>query len=242
MKTKTRCGKHTSIAKTRWAAYAAAGAATAVSGSQSADAAIHYSGPLNVRLMGNRFDCGDSHVAVRRFQLDQRGDSLWLGRYLNSYCRGFDFFSIFGLASAAFRARGGQPYFIPYVSKLSAGQKISSGTFTPRGSAVLVNGEYQLSYRGYWTEPGTGFIGFRFNNGAGIQYGWARIELRGFLEQRLPYRLLDYAYADPGEPLEAGQISRDNEAVSENSLGGLALGAIGLLAWRKRRSRPTGSS
>ena len=38
-----RC-KPASIAKTRWVAYAAAGAATALAGSQSAEAAIHYSG------------------------------------------------------------------------------------------------------------------------------------------------------------------------------------------------------
>ena len=41
-----RC-KPASIAKTRWVAYAAAGAATALAGSQSAEAAIHYSGRVN---------------------------------------------------------------------------------------------------------------------------------------------------------------------------------------------------
>src|SRR5436190_16466589 len=42
-----RC-KPASIAKTRWVAYAAAGAATALAGSQSAEAAIHYSGRVDV--------------------------------------------------------------------------------------------------------------------------------------------------------------------------------------------------
>jgi hypothetical protein len=93
-----------------------------------------------------------------------------------------------------------------------------------------------------------GFIGFRFNNGSGIQYGWARIKLAGFMEQRLPYRLLDYAYADPDEPIRAGQTSSDQQALDqgsddeqvpdEGSLGGLALGAIGVLAWRESRPRP----
>jgi MYXO-CTERM domain-containing protein len=48
--------------------------------------------------------------------------------------------------------------------------------------------------------------------------------------------LVDYAYADPGESIRAGQTS-SNDAPELESLGGLALGAAGLLAWRKRRSR-----
>jgi hypothetical protein len=61
------------------------------------------------------------------------------------------------------------------------------------------------------------------------------------------FKVFDFAYADPGEPITAGQGiprgSEDNQDVSadqgtdEGSLGGLALGAVGLLAWRKSRSR-----
>jgi len=52
----------------------------------------------------------------------------------------------------------------------------------------------------------------------------------------------DYAYADPGEPIRAGQKSSDEQAPVEQppnqgSLGWLTLGAVGLLAWRKNRSR-----
>jgi hypothetical protein len=59
------------------------------------------------------------------------------------------------------------------------------------------------------------------------------------------FRLVDYAYADPGEPIRAGQKSstemvpeESNDIIpQEGSLGALALGATGLLAWRKRRSQ-----
>ena len=55
--------------------------------------------------------------------------------------------------------------------------------------------------------------------------------------------LLDYAYADPGEGLRAGQTSEgtlsDEQAPDQGSLGGLALGAVGLLAWRKSRKSLT---
>ena len=58
------------------------------------------------------------------------------------------------------------------------------------------------------------------------------------------FKVIDYAYADPGEAIRAGEgIPRAGEDMSneqgpdEGSLGGLALGAVGLLAWRKSRSR-----
>ncbi len=50
------------------------------------------------------------------------------------------------------------------------------------------------------------------------------------------FELLDYAYADPGESITAGQRSSDEKAPDQGSLGWLALGALGLLAWRRRRS------
>jgi hypothetical protein len=58
------------------------------------------------------------------------------------------------------------------------------------------------------------------------------------------FKLLDYAFADAGEPIFAGQRSsaeqapdQADQAPDQGSLGGLALGAAGLLAWRKSRSR-----
>ena len=89
---------------------------------------------------------------------------------------------------------------------------------------------------GQWQDPGVGFVGFRFNSGAGIQYGWARVRMAGS-DKNNAFKLIDYAYADPGERIRAGQKS-DNEMVTdEGSLGWLAAGAVGLLAWRKSRSR-----
>jgi hypothetical protein len=86
---------------------------------------------------------------------------------------------------------------------------------------------------GYFGEPGIGFIGFAFNNGSGKQYGWARVEMGGE-EHKNNFKVLDYAYADPGEPIKAGQ--RSEEPVSGmDSLGLLAAGAVGLQAWRRSR-------
>src|SRR5256885_9402914 len=86
-----RC-KPVSIAKPRWVAYAAAGAATALAGSQSAEAAIHYSGRVDVL-----FTVG--HTG--NFKLDRSGDFFRLSHTSYGYGAN-DKFAIFGIASAAF--------------------------------------------------------------------------------------------------------------------------------------------
>jgi hypothetical protein len=107
-------------------------------------------------------------------------------------------------------------------------------------AAGFVGGGFQQ-----WRDPGVGFVGFRFNSGTGIQYGWARVRMGG--TSRLNgFKLIDYAYADPGEAIRAGegipragedgQDMSDGQGPDEGSLGGLAVGAVGLLAWRKSRS------
>jgi len=53
-------------------------------------------------------------------------------------------------------------------------------------------------------------------------------------ERESGFKVLDYAFADPGEPIFAGQTSSDEQAPDQGSLGGVALGAAGLLAWRKK--------
>src|SRR5205085_2702250 len=81
-------------------------------------------------------------------------------------------------------------------------------------------------------ERGVAFVAFKFNNGNGDQYGWARIKSQGPPVNK--FTLVDYAYGDIGDSVRAGQKSSNDTPVRE-SLGALALGAAGLLAWRKRR-------
>ena len=109
-----------------------------------------------------------------------------------------------------------------YVSRLPFGQNISSGRFRYFGSWF---GILEVNGVGQWADRGRGFIGFRFNNGAGPQYGWARIFTSGVPEAKI--RLVDYAYADPGEPIRAGQKSSHEMVPGEGSLGWLAIGAAG---------------
>jgi MYXO-CTERM domain-containing protein len=82
-------------------------------------------------------------------------------------------------------------------------------------------------------------VGFKFDGGRGTQYGWARIIMGRFPSR--PFTVVDYAWGDPGESIVAGQTSSvksESDTVPQSgSLGLLALGGAGLLAWRKRRTR-----
>jgi len=228
MKTCQSRRQTTKVSHSRWVAYATAGAATALAGSNSLEAAIHYSGLVNEVFPPNV-------DKIKTFQLDQPGDYFTLSHHASAAV-----VRIVGIASA------GERHFTyvknNFASELHRGQTISPVFFgTSFRDAVMA-----VSCVGQWEDPGIGFIGFGFNSGAGTQYGWARVRMAG-CDRNNGFKLIEYAYADPGERIRAGQgIPRagedgqdmsDEQGPEEGSLGWLAVGAVGLLAWRKRRSR-----
>jgi len=237
MKTDKLSRKPGAIAHKRWAAYAAAGAATALAGGNCAEAAVHYSGPLHVRLKGFH---ENAHTSFR-FPLDQPGDSFAVGHYIDSDFNARAGIGFYAIASAAVRGYTLNSFY-SYASKLAFGQMISAGPFVGNVGRILANCFTSLCPGKQWKSHGTGCVGFRFNNGAGVQYGWVRIKVDLSRGDAACFEMIDYAYADPGEPITAGQTSSDEQAPVEQSpdqgsLGWLALGAVGLLAWRKSRSR-----
>jgi len=121
------------------------------------------------------------------------------------------------------------------VSNLNLGDAMSASPFVPNGG-ILASNSCGCSHgiRGQFRERGVGFVGFKFNNGAGDQYGWIRLRMWGRAWNQ--GRLIDFAYGDPGEKVLAGQRESNTSAPELESLGGLALGATGLLAWRRGRS------
>ena len=226
--------KSSVITNSRWLAYAAASAASAFTCANSADASIHYSG-----IIGSYSGCGGTTGFTA--QLDQPGDSVRLRRYVSVFSSNvYAHFSVRGVAGA-----GVAGFYCPNlprvasVSKLSRGQFISTRPFLARESGLLAA---HLDCDGQFENGEVGFIAFKFNSGSGDQYGWVRIKMGQCVQD---FSLIDYAYADPGEPIRAGQKSSDEMvpeesndiAPQEGSLGALALGAAGLLAWRKSRSR-----
>jgi hypothetical protein len=209
----------------RWLAYAGAASATALIAAPRTDAAIHYSGPVN-----KAFPAQTDTTAS--FQLDQPDDFFVL-QHTDFIGLGGAFFRVEAVRGGDFRGVGGLDS--AYVTKIGTGRYISQGNFTKEVYSYGTLVKYGGGPGAKWNARGIGFIGFRFNNGAGVQYGWARIHMGG-LNKNSAFKLLDYAYADPGEPLKAGQ--RDSsaaEAASEGSLGLLALGGAGVTLWRRRR-------
>jgi len=222
---KTLRRKSVSITNSRWAAYATAGAATALAGVNSAEADIHYSGVLNTSFA--------NLVSTFYMPATNPNDFFVLGQGYRAGTPsiGFAGFYVKGAVSAMFRGVAGSGVF-RYPSKLASNQMISAGPF-----AALVAGRFATlaSNNGYggsqWLAAGTGFIGFKFNGGSVVQYGWVRITMNGAPGNG--FTLVDYAWADAGTAIKTGQT-----AIPEpGSLGLLALGAAGLLVWRRSRAK-----
>lgn len=235
MKTRLRKNHAVAIPTSRWLAYAGAGAATALCGASLAEAEIHYSGRVDVAFPPN----DNKSVA---FPLDQAGDSIIFARTVNG--GSVDFFGARGLKSGAFLGSypGFEYAFVLRIKDRNENRYISQGHFTNGGfgfgtSGTMIRGS-RSTYNWRWHGKGTDFVGFRFNNGAGRQYGWARVHMDG-PDADFSFTVIDYAWADPGEPIKAGQTSSASSAVAPNegSLGLLTAGAAGVVLWRQRRKQ-----
>lgn len=211
------------IANSRWVAYATAGAASAVVGANTAEADIHYTSvnqsfavAAGASATATFFFTGAAGFAVRDF-------------VHSTAVNGHASFFISG-------GNGGTAAFVGYAlgslsvyaSRLALGANIAG-----RPNFVTNGGYFAYLARhttGQFTTPGDGYVGIKFNIGSGVQYGWVHFNMGG--GPRNNFTLVDYAYADPGTSITAGQ-----KAVPEpGSLALLAVGGAGLLAWRKRRA------
>jgi MYXO-CTERM domain-containing protein len=225
--------KVNSITPGRWTAYMAAAAATSFAAGPTAEATIHYSGLINQRIAGrNEFT----------FPLDPAGGSF-VASHIN-WVAGSSNFSAGGRAALYFH--GAQSAAVNgatctcsdnqevCASNLNRRDAISVRPFAQERGILASDFYFNFWFScGNFQNRGVGFVGFKFNNGAGDQYGWVRVRMLG--GPRNYFEVVDYAYGDPGEPVSAGQTGPNTSAPVLESLGGLALGAAGLLAWRRRR-------
>ena len=221
MKPRNRQSRSLNVSSSRWMAYTVTGLATASGSAISAEGAIHYTNPPKVVLRGND---------RATFPLDDLGDKLVFTHSVVGYL-GFqqaDFYLVGPLSASLCFERGIGTF--SWLTNLNRGSRVSQQYFR---SGVF--GTMAIYGDGPFSQQGIGFIGFAFNNGSGKQYGWARVQMAGSGRNNA-FKVLDYAYADPGEPIEAGQTS-DEPITGMGSLGLLAAGAVGLLAWRDQRKR-----
>jgi hypothetical protein len=232
MKTQRKINR---ITNARWTAYAAAATAAGFVGTNSAEATIHYSGLVNQKIGGR-----DSAA----FPLDPAGGSFVVNHF--NFVAGSSSFNVGGIAS--FNIYGAESASVnggsctcmgdpqPCASKLNRGDAISVRPFVSDGGILAYEAYFAFGSSvscGNFLDRGIGLVGFKFNNGAGVQYGWVRLKFQPGDKHMV--EVVDYAYGDPGDTVVAGQKSGDSAPRLE-SLGGLAMGAAGLLAWRRRKS------
>src|SRR6266446_5607960 len=236
-----RAIKSVSLSETRWLAYATAGVASAFGLSSRAEAEIHYSGDVSIKLTGNaQASLPLSNGASLEFR-NIFGGSTFL-QHFHFYVKGV----ISGSARGYFQSASGSRN---WLSNLGPRENVSAGEFLPvtgnPGFGVLFTfwSDGAFSPIGGWPR---GFVGFRFNTGNGMQYGWARIQTQDVIinhNHHIRDLIKDYAWGDVGDSIRTGQKSSSGDMVDtvtdSGSVGLLALGAAGLVAWRKRREQAT---
>jgi hypothetical protein len=240
MKTTYNRRRGANLTSSRWAAYAAAGASSAFGTAATTEGHIHYSGEVNSVFRPPQSQ--SIGVDIKRSFPLEGGAYIVFEQLFSQSLIDYALFGIKGAAvSNEIRGRKGGGFGFGYPSNLDRGEEVSHGNFfIPAADfyAVLADNYYG---GGHFHERGFGFIGFRFNTGAGTQYGWARILTTG--DPKESFVVIDYAWGDPGDPITTGRRGLHNHPTmnrtsvpTSGSLGFLALGAAGLRAWRRQRA------
>jgi hypothetical protein len=193
-----------------FAACAAAAAATAVATPQ-ADAAIVYSGPVNIAIPNN-IDGVYMNVVT-----GANGSTPVAGYDINPYSALAGNFNLWGPAANTWLDTGTDAY------NLSVGTVIgAAGVYDRPGGGVNVGTQMNLN-------SSNNYLGFRFvneANGNQVHYGWIQLQFGADAGTR---SIIGYAYEDvAGGSIEAGVVPAP---------GALALlGLAGVIGGRRRRA------
>jgi hypothetical protein len=218
-----------------WPRYAAAvGSALALA--SSAEASIIYSGVENLSCF--------STFEYPRISMAGNAFVLWVIHHWSTWGRWYRV-GMYASLEGQILGTGGD------LRKLASGANISGGVpgfghpwrVRQRNTHGYTNKPQTVKYYGNWPAPSsTGFAGVKFTEGGQPHYGWVRLEYSAWPDgSPVSITAIDWAYNDvAGAPIRAGQTSDESGSSlvpepSGKALALLAAGAMGVLAWRKRR-------
>src|SRR6266446_3019691 len=165
MNSKALRRKSVTIANSRWATYAVAGAATSLAGLATAEAEIHYSGPVDFRFTGtlnHQFPL-DNGASLSFFRIDEGGGQGYAHLRIPDPAGG-NFQSV-GRFAGLGRSYEGSYFYLSrltprvQVSQLNLGNSCrSTSSFGVNCYGAIIG--FVGGGSGHFQEPGRGFLGF----------------------------------------------------------------------------------